>query len=37
MIIQLTNYKDFLLLILFFDEKKFEERVRPNKQKERYW
>ncbi len=34
---QLTNDPDFLQMILFSDEKKFEERTRPNKQNERYW
>ena len=34
---QLAKDPDFLQLILFSDEKKFEERTRPNKQNERYW
>ena len=34
---QLTNDPDFLQMILFSDEKKFEERTRPNRQNERYW
>ena len=34
---QLANDPDFLQLILFSDEKKFEERTRPNRQNERYW
>ena len=34
---QLANDPDFLQMVLFSDEKKFEERTRPNKQNERYW